>query len=129
MVHRQVTVVLADDNDVYRVGLSRVIDSHPELELLEAVADGFDAVEAIQRWNPDVALLDWRMPNMDGLAVCDEVRMRGFDHGVVIISGEMDASLDVRARDVGADASLDKSASRREICATLVRAAPEVHSK
>lgn len=120
------TIVFADDSNAYRAGISRALSAHAELELLDAVADGEQALAAIERLAPAVALLDWRMPHLDGIEVCRRLRGSGNAVPIVILSAEMDERLAAAAREAGANAWLSKSASRREICATVIRAAREV---
>jgi DNA-binding NarL/FixJ family response regulator len=84
-------VVLADDHLPYRDGLAEAIMREPRLELLEAVADGAVAVEAIRRHEPEVALLDVRMPGIDGLEAAR--RLRAHRTTVVLLTGSSPAAL------------------------------------
>ena len=62
-----VHVVLADDQDLVRSGFAMILDSQPDITVVAETADGAEAVEAIRRHRPEVALLDVRMPAMDGI--------------------------------------------------------------
>ena len=64
-----VKVFLVDDHEVVRRGLIDLLSSDPELEVVGEAADGETAVELARRLRPDVALVDIRMPRMDGLEV------------------------------------------------------------
>jgi two-component system, NarL family, nitrate/nitrite response regulator NarL len=116
-------VVVADDSDTYRSGIVRAIRAHPELELAGEFDDGGAALAAITELRPDVALLDIRMPGLDGLQVCE--RLRAADPPaptrVLLLSAYMDDAVVARAREVGADGYLSKASSRREICSEAVR--------
>ncbi|WP_433579500.1 response regulator [Nocardia brasiliensis] len=68
-----IRVILADDQEMVRFGFAMILDAAPEIEVVAQCADGVEAVEAIQRQRPDVALLDIRMPRLDGLEVCRRV--------------------------------------------------------
>ena len=61
-------VLVADDQDVIRVGLSRILDGEDDLEVVAQAADGQAAVRESLRTHPDVVLMDVRMPVLDGLA-------------------------------------------------------------
>jgi two-component system nitrate/nitrite response regulator NarL len=117
------TVLIADDSDAYRSGMARAIRAHPELDLVAEVDGGVAALDAIAELAPDVALLDVRMPGLDGLEVTQ--RLRALDPPVatrvVLLSAYMDDTVVARAKEVGADAYLSKAASRKEICAEAVR--------
>ncbi|MCW3038655.1 MAG: two component transcriptional regulator, LuxR family [Solirubrobacterales bacterium] len=123
MTDRPLTVLIADDSDAYRAGIARAVRAHADLELVGEVDGGDAALDAITRLAPDIALLDVRMPGLDGLEVCQRVRAMSppADTKVVLLSAYMDATVVARAREVGADAYLSKAASRREICSEAVR--------
>jgi DNA-binding NarL/FixJ family response regulator len=60
-------VLVADDQEMVRMGFTMIIDAQPDLEVVADVGDGEAAVEAARRLRPDVCLLDIRMPRLDGL--------------------------------------------------------------
>jgi DNA-binding NarL/FixJ family response regulator len=60
-------VVVADDQPLVRVGLTKILEARPDFEVVAEAADGAQAIEACSRLRPDVVLMDIRMPNMDGL--------------------------------------------------------------
>ena len=60
-------VLIADDDALARAALRTIFDAHDDIRLVGEAQDGFDAVEQAARLHPDVALLDIRMPNLDGL--------------------------------------------------------------
>ncbi|MFI1988815.1 response regulator [Actinoplanes sp. NPDC020271] len=62
-----IRVLVADDQAMVRTGFGMIIGAQPDMEVVGEAADGVDAVEAARRLRPDVALLDIRMPRMDGL--------------------------------------------------------------
>lgn len=115
------TVVLADDSDIYRRAMRRAIESDARLSLVAEVADGAAAVAAIRELQPDVALLDLQMPALDGVEVCCRVladpppRRPRF----VLVSAFLSEETAQRARACGIDHLLDKTTSRREICDVL----------
>lgn len=63
-----ITVLIADDQTLVRSGLRAIIESEPGMEVVGEAADGAEAVEAVRRLRPDVALMDIRMPRLDGVA-------------------------------------------------------------
>lgn len=63
-----ITVLIADDQTLIRSGLRAIIESEPGMAVIGEVGDGAEAVEAVRRLRPDVALMDMRMPRLDGVA-------------------------------------------------------------
>ena len=62
-------VLVADDQEMVRAGFAMILDAREDLEVVASCADGVQALEAARRLRPDVALLDVRMPRLDGLEV------------------------------------------------------------
>ncbi|GGI12816.1 DNA-binding response regulator [Galliscardovia ingluviei] len=71
--HPVITVGIADDQELVRAGFSLVIDSQPDLHVVGMAADGEQAVELVQQQQPDIMLMDVRMPNMDGIAATERI--------------------------------------------------------
>lgn len=115
-------IFVADDHAFYRFVVARAVARHPSLFLAGQAEDGEDAVRGIRAAGPDVALLDLRMPGLDGLEVCERIRAINPDIAVVILTAFDDDDTPARARDAGASACLGKDASEDEICAALLQA-------
>ena len=122
-----VTVVLADDSDVYRRGMRRAIEADARLALVAEVSDGAAALAAIRELQPDVALLDLQMPALDGVEVCCRIRADPPPRRprFVLVTAFLSDDVAARARACGMDHQLDKTTPRREICDLLAGAAPD----
>ncbi|MEU1895044.1 response regulator transcription factor [Streptomyces pristinaespiralis] len=68
-----IRVLVADDQELVRSGFAMILDAQPDIEVVAEAGDGAQAVEAVRRHSPDVALLDIRMPRMDGIEACREI--------------------------------------------------------
>jgi DNA-binding NarL/FixJ family response regulator len=68
-----IRVLIADDQALVRAGFRVLIDSAPDLEVVGEAADGVEALELARTTEPDVVLMDIRMPNLDGLAATREL--------------------------------------------------------
>ncbi len=86
-------VVLADDHPFLRTGVEGALGSMG-IEIAASVESGEAALEAIERENPDVAILDVRMPGMGGVAVLEALRTKGDNRPVILLTAEIeDAAL------------------------------------
>ena len=116
-------VVVADDHPIYRDGMVRAIGERPDLELVAEASDGREALSVIEELEPDIALLDIRMPDLDGLEVLGAIRRDGSSTQVVLLSAHLDNDLAYRAVAAGARGYLSKLAARQEICEGIVAVA------
>jgi DNA-binding NarL/FixJ family response regulator len=118
-------VFIADDHAGYRGGMVRLIGDHPELEVVGEAADGLEALRGVVELQPDVALLDIRMPGLTGLEVCRRLSADGSapDTRVVLITGTPDRVISAQAAEAGAVALLAKETPPAAICSELVAAA------
>jgi DNA-binding NarL/FixJ family response regulator len=119
-------VIVADDEPLVRQGMRLVLELEPGLEILGEASDGREAVELVRRHRPDLALLDVRMPGMDGIEaarlICAEPDLR--ETRVVVLTTFADDELLVGAIRAGASGYLLKSMPPDEIRSS-VRAVAE----
>jgi DNA-binding NarL/FixJ family response regulator len=122
---RQMRVFIADDHAGYRGGMARLVDEHPALEVVGEAADGNEALDGVVALQPDLALLDIRMPGLTGLEVCRRLRAdrSAPTTRIVLITGTPDRVIAALAADAGAVALLAKETPPTRICAELVAAA------
>ena len=117
------SVIVADDHPLFRESIVRAVRERPEFELLGEAADGRAALEEIRRHEPDVAVLDLKMPELDGLQVLNALQRDGVRTRVVLLSAFLDGAVVFQAVAAGAAAYLSKDAERSEICAAIAAVA------
>jgi DNA-binding NarL/FixJ family response regulator len=119
---RKFSVLLADGHGGYRDGLARAVACHPQLELVGEASNGRRALELLIALEPDIAVLEVRMPQLDGLEVCDI--LAGLDRPlatrIALISGEANETLAAAAIDMGVAAVLSKDSARNQLCEHIV---------
>ncbi|MBF6150467.1 response regulator, partial [Nocardia nova] len=108
----------ADDHSVFRSGLRAVVDSQPDLDCVAEVSDGRAAITETARLRPDVAILDVRMPKLDGLAATAAIVGAGGTHVLVLTTYDSDANL-YRALQAGASGFLLKSLPPEELVTAI----------
>lgn len=115
-------VVVADDHPLYRRGIARAVARHPQLVLVGEAENGDDALALIAALQPDVAVLDHRMPGLTGTEVCE--LMHDSDDplptAVLMLSAFEDDDLVWNAVGSGAAGYIGKSASHREVCEAIL---------
>ncbi|MFF4470578.1 response regulator [Streptomyces sp. NPDC001599] len=85
-----VRVVVADDQELVRSGFSMILQAQPDIEVVAEAGDGAEAVAAVERYAPDVLLLDIRMPVMDGLDAARRVCARSACKVVMLTTFDLD---------------------------------------
>jgi two-component system, NarL family, nitrate/nitrite response regulator NarL len=116
MAPPRVTVLIADDHPLFRDGIGRAIRARPDLELVAEVGDGREALERIRELAPAVAVLDLRLPDLDGLEVLNAVRRDGLPTRVLILSASVEGPLVFEAVSAGAAGYISKHADRTAVC-------------
>jgi two-component system nitrate/nitrite response regulator NarL len=115
-----VTVLVADDHPIYREGIVRAIKDREDLELIGEAADGREALAQIEQLDPKVAVLDIRMPGLDGTQVLDSMRHNGVSTEVLFLSAFTEPELAYKTVAAGAKGYLSKESSRREVCDAIL---------
>ena len=122
-VRTRLRVIVADDHPLYRQGIVRALESEGAFEVTGQASDGSTALALIRDHEPDVALLDVRMPGMDGIDVVAALARYGPAVPVVLLSAFDDEQLVAAGLEAGAAAYVDKTADRDVICRDVAEAA------
>jgi two-component system nitrate/nitrite response regulator NarL len=118
-----VTVVVVDDHPFFRDGVARGLTLSGQIKVVAEAENGRDGLEAIARERPDVALVDYQMPDLDGLAVVHAVVRDQLPTKVLLLSAVTDSAVVFRALEEGAKGYLSKDARRAEIVDAVLRVA------
>jgi two-component system nitrate/nitrite response regulator NarL len=112
----RIRIYVADDHPLYREGVVRAIRERPEFDLVGEAGDGRQALADIERMKPDVAVLDVKMPGLDGIRVLNAVERDDIPTRIVFLSAYLDSAVVYRAVAAGAAAYLSKDSGRQAIC-------------
>jgi DNA-binding NarL/FixJ family response regulator len=117
-----IRVLLVDDNQVFREGLELVLGLRSEIQIVGSAEDGLEAAELARQLRPDVILMDFRLPGMDGVAATAAVLEASPESAVVGLT----ATANLRERqalyDAGAVACLSKDDDLEQIVEAIVEA-------
>jgi len=122
-VSEPIRLLLVEDNEVFREALELLLALRSDIEVVASVSDGSAAAEAARAHQPDVVLMDYRLPGIDGVQATRAVRAAAPDVAVVCLT----ASANLREVDAlfeaGVVACLSKDQELDEIVAAIRRAA------
>lgn len=110
-----VRILIVDDSTLVRQRLRDLLQRHPDWDVCGEAASGQDAVERVQELNPDVIVLDFLMPGMDGLQAAREIGKLVPSVPILMFTMHMSRQLMQEARKVGIQGAVAKSDVTRVI--------------
>ena len=119
-----IRVLLADDHDIVRAGLRRLVEECGDMEVVAEAADGQEAIRQVQETSPEVAVIDISMPGLDGLEVVSRLRLSHPKLPILILTMHEEEQYVVRAIEAGAKGYITK----RSAPELLVKAIRKVHA-
>ena len=118
-----IRILIADDHLIIRQGLRLILETEEDFELVAEATDGAEALNLCKNLNPDVVLMDLRMPNMDGLTAIERLRAEQPGVAVVILTTFNEDELMFRGLQAGARGYLLKDTDRSTLFDTIRAAA------
>jgi DNA-binding NarL/FixJ family response regulator len=115
----QIEVVLVEDNDVFREALELMLDITPDIRVVAALANGEAALEECPRIEPDVVLVDYRLPGLDGVETTAALRSACPEASVVVLTAAAETGEVQALLDAGAVACLTKDRGLEEIVGAI----------
>jgi two-component system nitrate/nitrite response regulator NarL len=112
---KRITVVVADDHPLYREGVVRALSASGQIEVVAEAETGQDALEKIREHLPDVALLDYKLPDLDGVAVTNAIVRDQLRTRVLLVSAFTDSGVVYQALETGVAGFVSKEARREQI--------------
>ena len=117
-----IRIVLVEDNQVFREALELLLGLRSAIDVVASVGDGLDAAPACREHSPDVILMDFRMPGLDGVQATAAVRETCPDVAVVCLTASATGREVEALYEAGAVACLTKDQELEEIVAAIHRA-------
>lgn len=119
----EIRVLITDDHSIVREGLALILETADNITVVGEAADGAEAIALVAAHQPDVVLMDLRMPGMDGLTAIDHLQ-RDYPHvAIVILTTYNEDDLMVRGLQKGAKGFLLKDTPRQTLLDTIQTAA------
>lgn len=120
-------IVLVEDNEVFRDALELLLGLRSDFEVVASVGDGNDALPAVREHEPDVVLMDYRMPGLDGVQATARVRAERPGVAVVCLTASRNEPELEALRAAGAVACLSKD-EELDAIVDAIRAAAEARA-
>ncbi|MFP4528713.1 MAG: response regulator [Candidatus Kapaibacterium sp.] len=115
----KISIILADDHEVVRAGLRRLLSIDKSFHITEEAANGADAVELVRYYKPDIALLDILMPKKSGIEAAKEIKAADPKTLVVILTAFEDSKHLEQSLSAGANGYLTKDISAGDLVKSL----------
>jgi NarL family two-component system response regulator LiaR len=119
----QILVVLVEDNDVFREALELLLGLRPEMRVVASVADGADAAQVVGELRPNVVLMDYRLPGLDGVQATRAVLKACPETAVVCLTASANPREREALMEAGAVGCLGKDEGLDAIVAAIHEAA------
>lgn len=113
------TIILADDHEVVRAGLRRLLSYDKTMTILDEASNGEAAIEIVKYHKPDIALLDIMMPLKDGIEATKQIKKDVPNTSVVMLTAFEDSAHIERALAAGADGYLSKDINAKDLVASI----------
>ena len=120
----KIRIAVADDHPIFRDGLCKLLELEEDLEVVAQAGDGLDVLDMLQRSEPDILLLDLRMPGLDGLATLQRLEMAQTKTRVIVLTASDDQHEFIETLKRGASGIVPKHAATR----TLISCIRHVHA-
>ena len=114
-VPRHLRIAVVDDHDIVRQGIAALLERQPGFEVVAEAGTAAEALVAVNRFRPDLVILDVNLPDGSGIETCREIRARHPETRVVILTGSADEDTVLTAVVAGANGYLLKSSGVREV--------------
>ncbi|HSK16433.1 MAG TPA: response regulator transcription factor [Gaiellaceae bacterium] len=123
MADKPIEVVIVEDNDVFRESLELLLGLVPDIDVVAAVGDGMSALEVCAAHAPDVVLMDYRLPELDGVETTVAVGQACPEAAVVVLTATAESEEIDALYEAGAVACLTKDRELDEIVGAVRDAA------
>lgn len=114
-----ISLIIADDHPIFRIGLVNVVKMHKTISLLAEAENGEDALKLIRSHKPDVVVLDIEMPLLNGLQVCEALKKENSQTKILLLTLYKESDIFNKAIAIGADGYLLKDNAPAELITAI----------
>ncbi|MFC1811980.1 response regulator [Thermodesulfobacteriota bacterium] len=110
-----IRVLLADDHNIVRAGLRRIVEDSEDMEVVAEAADGREAIRQVRKTSPDVVVVDISMPGLDGLEVVSQLHSDYPNLPIIVLTMHEEEQYVVRAIEAGAMGYITKRSAPEQL--------------
>src|ERR1051325_5888025 len=126
-MNNEITIVIADDHPIVRKGLRETIEDESKFMVVAEVKNGQEAIEAIERFAPQITILDIDMPVMNGFEAAREIKAKKLTTEIIFLTMHRDEDLFNAAIDLGAKGFVLKDSALADIVECIKAVASKNH--
>ncbi len=115
----KIRIVMADDHDIVRLGVSAVLSTIEDFEVVGQATNGEEAVEAVKKFSPDVVILDLEMPKMSGVEAAKIIKFKYPKTKILILSGFENENYVIQILRSGAGGYIVKNVGKEELAEAI----------
>ena len=114
---RKMRILVVDDHQIFRKILRQIIDIQNDMEVIAEADNGLSAIEQVQKFRPDVVMMDIRMPVIDGIDATRQIKSRFPETSIIALSSHSNGTYAEKMLEAGASDYLNKFSS----CSDLIK--------
>lgn len=114
-VGNPIRIIIADDHEISRIGIRRLVSNSPDIEVVAEAVNGAQTIDLARSLKPDVILMDVLMPNVNGIEAAQRIKSDMQSVSIIMLSSAEDPSSIERAMYAGADGYLSKEVGAQEL--------------
>ncbi len=126
-MNEEITIVIADDHPIVRKGLREAIEEDEKLRVVAEASNGQEAIEAIEKFSPQVTILDVDMPVINGFDAARKIKAKKFSTEIIFLTMHRDEDMFNEAIDLGAKGFVLKDSALTDIVECIKTVASNNH--
>lgn len=119
MTNKLYRILIADDHPALREGIKAILSVHPSFDIVGEAVDGLEAIDIVERLQPDLVLMDLSMPRMDGLAATREIKKKWPETKILVFTIHESPEYQKAAAGAGADGYLYKDSPSAKLIQSI----------
>ncbi len=100
-MNKRNTLIIADDHPLFRAGVRIELEKADDLQILAESGDGIETIDLILKLKPDIAILDWQMPGLNGIEIVEKLKIEKSNTKIILLTMHNERKIFLKAIDAG----------------------------